>query len=358
LFVSKRFLGLLLILGVAGVATIAATTAAGSPSTTAASSRQDARICIPKRSVAQGDIIAQSPIDFKSDQMGKLIAQKLGWSYKFSDAAGDPAKLQKIMQGFVLQKADMIIDTSGDASPIRQALLAAKAAKIPVFEVNSGNQKSPLLAGQYAEDETTMGRILAEYMVKTLPKARISDLTTKLTYAGGLRDAALRKVVAKTGGKAKIVAATEVDLTNPVVNTTKIVTDHLTAHPDANAVYAVYDNMAAAAINAVRAKGRASSVGVYTYFTTPANLKFLRTSNPMKAVADANLPFGVVIAYDQFIQSEFKKKKIDKNALQKAGGLSYRVVDRKNVPKTGEVFSNEKTLKPYLDKWAKQFPCK
>jgi ABC-type sugar transport system substrate-binding protein len=357
LFVSKRLLGLMLVIGLAGTAMILAATTASGSSTTSATSGRDAKICIPKRTVGQGDIIAQSPIDFKSDQMGKLIAQKLGWTYKFSDAAGDPTKLNKIYQGFVTQKVDVIINTSGDASPIRSALLAAKRANIPVFEVNSGNQISPLQAGQYAEDETTMGKILAQYIVKTVKNARISDLTTKLTYAGGLRETALRKVVAGSGGKAKIVAANEVDLTNPVVNTTKIVTDHLTAHPDINAVFAVFDNMAAAAIQAVRSKGKAGSVGVYTYFTTPANLKYLRTNTPLKAVADANLPFGVVIAYDQFIQHEFKKKAIDKNALQKAGGLSYRIVDRKSVPKTGEVFSNAKTLAPYLKKWQKQFPC-
>jgi len=347
----------MVIVGLAGAAIVAATTASGSSTKQAKSARADARICIPKRSVGQGDIIAQSPIDFKSDQMGKLIAQKLGWSYKFSDAAGDPTKLNKIYQGYVLQKVDMIMNTSGDASPIRSDLLAAKRSKIPVFEVNSGNQISSLQTAQYAEDETTMGKILAQYIVKTVKNARISDLTTKLTFAGGLREKALRKVVAASGGKAKIVAANEVDLTNPVVNTTKIVTDHLTGHPDINAVFAVFDNMAAASIQAVRSKGKAGSVGVYTYFTTPANLKYLRTNTPLKAVADANLPFGVVVAYDQYIQSEFKHKKVDKNALQKAGGLSYRIVDRQNVPKSGEVFSNAKTLAPYLKKWAKQFPC-
>jgi ribose transport system substrate-binding protein len=354
--VSKRLLGV-------AVGTVLAATAAVLAATAAAGPDRAARVakgpCVAKKTVGLVDIIAQSPIDFKTDQMVMLIGKKLGWNVKFIDGAGDPAKSARALQSFVTQKVDMIIANSIDAAFVRAQLKAAQRAKIPVFETNAGNKKSPLFTAMYNEDETTMGRILMQYIVKNVKNAKIGDLTTKLNYAGNLREAAIRKVVAQSGGKAKILQATEVDLTNPVVSTTKIVTDMLTAHPDINAIYAVFDNMAAAAANAVRAKGKARSAGVYTYFTTPANLRFLRSSSsPVQAVADANLPFGAVIAFDQYLHRTLKGKPVDQNAEKKAGGLAYRVVDKKNVPKTGEVFSNAKTLAPYLAKWAKDFPCK
>lgn len=347
--------------GIAGISAVAAaaclmaaSVASAQPTARQAGSVAQAGSCPKNLKVGVVDLIAQSPIDFKTSMMAVQTGKALGWSVQFVDAAGDPAKGQAAIQSFVSQKYDLIIDTSIDAAPIRTALQAAKKAGIPVFETAAGNAASDLFAGMYNEDETTMGRILMEYIVKTVPGAQISDLTTRLNRAGLLRDNAIKAVV-KADGKAKILAATEVDLTNPVVNTTKIVTDHLTAHPNINAIYAVFDNMAAAAINAVRAKG--SKAGVYSYFTTAANLKYLRSKSLLKAVADANLPLGAVVAYDQFLNWKVNGKAIDKNALTKLGGMTYKIVDQSNVPATGEVFSNTKTLAPFLAKWKKTYGC-
>ena len=347
----KRVAGITAIALVAG---LAATTTV-SAGTTARQIVHAGGVCTPKMKVGVVDLIAQSPIDFKTSMMAVATGKKLGWDVQFVDAAGDPAKAQIAIQSFVTQKYDLIINTSVDAAPIRSALQAAKAANIPVFETAAGNKASDLFAGMYNEDETTMGKILMDYIVKTVPNAKVSNLTTRLNYAGLLRDNAIRKVVAATGGKAQIAASTEVDLTNAVVNTTKIVTDHLTAHPDINAVYAVFDNMAAAAINAVRAKG--STAGVYSYFSTAANLKFLRSKSLLKAVADANLPLGAVVAFDQFLNWKINKVAIDRDALKKMGGMTYKIVDQANVPATGEVFSNNGTLAPFWAKWQKAYHC-
>ena len=339
---------------VATAALVAASVASAQPTARQVRSYSAAGSCPKNLKVGVVDLIAQSPIDNKTSQMAVQTAKALGWSVQFVDAAGDPAKGQAAIQSFVDQKYDLIFNTSIDAAPIRSALQAAKKAGIPVFETAAGNAPSDLFAGMYNEDETTMGRILMEYIVKTVPNAKISDLTTRLNRAGLLRDNAIRAVV-KANPSAKILAATEVDLTNAVVNTTKIVTDHLTAHPDINAVYAVFDNMAAAAINAVRAKG--SKAGVYSYFTTAANLKFLRSKGLLKAVADANLPLGAVVGFDQFLAWKVNKTPIDKNALAKIGGMTYKIIDQDNVPVTGEVFSNAGTLAPYLAKWKKTYGC-
>ena len=281
--------------------------------------------------------------------MAELAANKLGWTYHFVDAAGDPNKMEQAVQSFVTQHVDLIVDVSVDAAPIRVGLQAAKSAHIPVFEVNSGNQPSPLLTA-YAENETKMGKILADYIVKTVPNPQIGDLSTNLSYAGVLRENAVKASVAASGGKAKIAADQQVDLTNPVVNTTKTLTDELTGHPSINAVYAVYDNMAVAAASAIRAKQ--SKAKLYTYFTSASNLNLMR-NHQIAAVADANLPFGVVVGMDQFLKYIKSQTPFDPNALQKAGGLTYRVVSSPS-----EVFTNQGTLAPYLTKWAKEYPCK
>jgi ABC-type sugar transport system substrate-binding protein len=353
---KKRVAGFLAVTAAGALA--AGATVSAAPSSESAVANAAGGVCVPKKKIGIVDVIAASPIDFKSDQMAMMIAKRLGWSYQFVDANGDPAKAATAVQSFVDQKVDMILDVSVDAAPIRTGLQAAQKAKIPVFEVNSGNQPSPLFVGMYNENETTMGKILADYIIKTAPGgAKIGDLTTKVTYAGGLRDAALHKAVDASGGKAQILATNEIGGANPAVETSKVVTDQLTAHSDINSIFAVFDYMAAPAINAIRVKGANDKTGVYSYFTTPANLKFLRTPTTLKAVADANLPFGVVIAFDQYLKNIVKKQKIDPKALAKAGGMTYKVVDRNNVPKSGEVFTNTGTLAPYWKQWQKAYTC-
>lgn len=328
---------------------------AGSSSTQAATASGSQKICAPAKTVGIVDLIAQSPIDYKTDQMALLAAKRLGWKSRFVDAGGDPNKANQAIQGFVTQHVDMIIDTSVDAAPIRSSLQAAKNAGIPVFEVAAGNEPSDLFTAMYNEDETVMGRILAEHIVKTVPNAKIGDLSTKLNYAGVLRENAVQKVVKGSGGRAQIVANTEVDLSNPVVNTQKAVSSQLTAHPDINAMYLVFDNMAAAAVSTVRGASKTGQVKLYTYFTTPANVKMLK-SGQLEAVADANLPAGAAVAFDQYLGS-LKGQKIDPEALKKSGLLEYQVVSKDDLPRSGSPFDNAKTLQPFLEKWAKQFPC-
>jgi ABC-type sugar transport system substrate-binding protein len=330
------------------------TSAGGASAPSSTSSSQNAaapggKICVPKKKVGVVDLIAQSPIDFKTDQMALQAAKSLGWSTHFIDAGGDVNKAQQAVQSFVNEHVDLIIDTSVDAAPIRQGLQAAKAANIPVVELAAGNAPSPLLTAAYAENEATMGKILADHIVKTVPNARIADLSTNLNFAGVERENAVKASVAASGGKAKIVADQQVDLTNPVVNTTKTLTDMLTAHPEINAVYAVFDNMAVAAANAIRTKG--SKAKLYTYFTSDSNLKLMRNGQ-VAALADDNLPFGAVIAIDQFLKHVKSGAAFDPNALQTAGGLQYRVVTSPN-----EVFTNTATLAPYLKKWASEYHC-
>jgi ABC-type sugar transport system substrate-binding protein len=323
--------------------------ATGATSSTASAAASTGKVCAKKETVGIVDLIAESPIDAKSDAMAELASKDLGWTYHFIDAAGDPNKMEQAVQSFVNEHVNLIIDVSIDAAPIRVGLQAAKAAHIPVFEVNSGNQPSSLLNAAYAENETEMGKILADYIVKTVPSAQIGDLATNLSYAGILRENAVKASVAASGGKAHIAADEQVDLTNPVVNTEKTLTDELTGHPNINAVYAVYDNMAVAAASAIRTKQ--SKAKLYTYFTSASNLNLMRKGE-IAAVADANLPFGVVVGIDQFLKYAKSGTAFDPNALHKAGGLTYRIVTSPQ-----EVFTNQGTLAPYLAKWAKEYPC-
>lgn len=356
--IGAATVGAALALGACGSSKSTTTSSSGGSSSSSAStssassapaSTSGTKICVAKKTVGIVDLIAESPIDLKTDQEAELASKDLGWKYNFVDAGGDVNKAETAVQSFVNDHVNLIIDTSVDSAPIRVGLQAAKAAGIPVVELAAGNAPSPLFTAMYNENETTMGKILAQYIVKTVPNARIGDLSTNLNYAGVLRENAIKAVVSASGGKAKIVQDQQVDLTNPVVNTEKTLGDELTAAPDINAVYAVFDNMAAAAASTIHQKG--SKAKLYTYFTSPSNLQLMKQGE-IAALADANLPFGAVVAFDQFLKHIKTGAAFDPNALQKAGGLTYRIATSPN-----QVFTNTATIAPYLKKWAAEYPC-
>jgi ribose transport system substrate-binding protein len=308
------------------------------------------KVCVDKKTVGYVDIFAASPIETSMKELSDAAVKSLGWDMKFVDAAGDFTKMQQAIQSFVTQKVDFIIVASADAAPIRQGLQAAKNANIPVVEIGGGNlDPEKLFSATYNEDEKTLGKMLAEHIVKSVPNAQIADLATTLNYSGKARGEGLKEAVDESGGKAEIAASQQVDSSNVVPSTTKTLTDMLTAHPDINAVYATFDSMATPAANAVRTKN--SKAKVYTTFATPSNLE-LMSKGQMGAVIDANLAVTPAVAFDQFLNVAENGGEFDPNAIEKAGGLGYRIV---TDPK--QTYDVNETFKPFLEKWSQDYAC-
>lgn len=315
-------------------------------------------IKVAKRTIGVVDIIRQSPIDDKTDTLMEAAAQKLGWDIKVIDAGGDPGKAASATQSFVNQGVDAIILTSVDANLVRAQLARAKQKNIPVIHTNSGTEQSDLWTAAYMEDETKMASTLVQYIIDHVPNTKLIDLKTTLNFAGSVRAQAVKDTVAASGGKAQIVGSSDVDLSNPAVNTQKDLTDLLTAHPDANAVHAVFDNMAQAAVTTVKLKR--SKAQVFSYFSTANNMKNLVNDTALTAVMDNDLAKTGAVAFDELIDYFQKKDPIDPNAMSKpANALEYRVIDRAAARKlgaSGDPFPIEKTLAPYLARWAKEYP--
>lgn len=194
-----------------------------------------------------------------------------------------------------------------------------------------------------------MGSTVAQYILAHIPNAKIADLQTSLNYSGVAREAGFRQVINASGGKAQIVAAEQVDTSNVVASTTSVVTDILTAHPDVNVVFAVFDSMAASAASALRQKG--SSAELFTNFTTPSNLALME-KHELAGVADSNLALTPIVAIDQFLSHTTKGTAFDPNAVAEAGGLQYRVVTSPD-----ETFNSAATLAPFLKKWQSEYKC-
>lgn len=300
------------------------------------------------------DIVRSSPIEQVTELAINAAAKKLGWKVIAVDAKGDPQVSAKTIQGFVNQKVDAIITLTVEAAAIRGGLTDAKKQGIPTCQATGQTDPSPLWTAQYEEDETKLATTLAEYILKTNPNAKVADLRQSLNLVGHAREAAMKKVFS-TGGL--VVATTEPSLGDPG-SAQKAVADVLNAHPEIDTIYATMDawgGPANAAIKAARSKAK-----VYSFYSSPSNVAALKGDTPYEAVVDTNIQKTALVCLDQFLQYFQFGTAMDKNALVKAGGLTYNIVNRANVNEKVKVgttgqFTNAQELAPFFAKWKKQF---
>lgn len=312
------------------------------------------QISVAPRTIGVVNLVRQSPAEDKIDKFYEAVGEALGWQFEIVDGGGDPSKIARAVDTFVNQGVDAILTTSTEASIIRSQLQAAKQKGIPVINTNGGTTPSDLYTAQYEEDEYKMGKQLADYMKETLEDPQIANLSTSIAYSGVLRNDALHDVF--PGGE--IVAEQEVDLTNPVVDTENVLNGMLTAEPDINAVWAVYDNMSQASVSTIESKQ--SDAKLFNYFTTEQNVKNLEADTPLEAVSDVNLPHTGGVAVTALLAFFEKDEPINPDALVE-NPLTYEVVTRDNVAdllgdKT-ELFPNEEILQPFIEQWEKDYPA-
>lgn len=309
-------------------------------------------INVAPRDIGVVNLVRQSPAEDKIDRFYEAAGEALGWNVEIVDGGGDPAKIARAVQNFLNQNVDAIITTSNEAATIRGQLQEAKQKGIPVINTNGAARPSDLYTAQYEEDETQLGAQLAANIAETIEDPKIGNLATSIAYSGVLRNDALE---AELGDA--VVDEQEVDLTNPVADTEAKLNAMLTADPDINTVWAVYDNMAQAAVSTIESKR--SDAKLYTFYTTEQNVQNLRSETPLQALSDVNAPKTGAVAFDQLLGFFEKDEPIDPQALQEFP-LEYEVVTRDNIDELlgdrDELFTNEEILQPFIEKWQEEYP--
>jgi len=323
-----------------------------SSASSSASASSGGGIKVAPRTIGVDDLARSSPADNSVDTAIEAAGKVLGWKIIAVDAAGSPQKFATTFDAFVTQHVDAILLTSGPTTLASAAMKRAQAAGIPVIGEAGGVGPNPGVAAQYVENETKMAQQLIDYILKQNPKAQIADLTASIITAGATREQELKKAVAASSG-AKIVASAEPDLTNPVVTGIKDTTDLLTAHPQINAVWAVFDNFAKAAETALR--NQHSSAKLYSFFGTPQNLADLRATTPLVAVSDVDLEHTGLVAIDQLLKHFQSKAAIDPNALLKSP-LTYQVTTKSNITASGPTYPIGADLATFVAKWKQEYP--
>jgi hypothetical protein len=238
------------------------------------------------------------------------------------------------------------------ASPISRQ---NQAAILAACKAMGGDvPQDSLIAGKFTEDETEIGRQIAKVLVQNVTNARIGEIKSSFT-AGVLRAKGLREVVAGSGANgAKLVASVEPNLTNLVPETTKGITDMLTAHPDINAIYSVFDTYVQPGLPTLRAKTN-NKVKMFAVYLTPVTYDAMKTKTALGGVANIDLPKTGIVAIDQLVNYFEKGQAIDPNAMQKTP-LTFTLVTPKHLPASANALNSPETLlPPFAAKWKSEY---
>jgi ribose transport system substrate-binding protein len=195
----------------------------------------------------------------QTDSM-KKEAEAKGWELVYTDAGGSAAKQVADVQSMVAQQVDAIFLAPREEKPLIPAVMAAKAAGIPVILLDRNVDQSLAKAGQdyvtfIGSDFIEEGKRAAEWLQKeTNGEATIIELEGTTGSSPAIdRKKGFHDFIKDHPGM-KVVAEQDGDFSRDKGRT--VMETLLQQHPDVTAVYAHNDEMAIGAIAALEAAGK------------------------------------------------------------------------------------------------------
>lgn len=239
--------------------------------------------CVKKRE--SGKIIGITLLTrahvFYKDLEDGLQNEANKYGYKLIITAGDfdLGKQSSQIEDFVTQKVDAIIVCPVDSRGVGPAIRKANEAKIPVFTADIASQEGEVVC-HVASDNVAGGKLAGEYLAKTLNgKGNVAiigqpTVTSVLDRTQGFKEAIGKypnlKVVAEVNGEGVRDKAMQVT------------SDILQAHPDLDGIFAINDDCALGALDAVQQFKR-SKIKIVGYDATPPAVDAILKETPLKA---------------------------------------------------------------------------
>lgn len=229
---------------------------------------------VPHETIGFVQIEGSSPGGAICQTETEEAAHALGWTVKSADAEGDPAKMASDMNAMVTQGVNGIIDDAVEAPSATQGLVAAKAQHIPAISMCGLIAPSTLYAANYHPDDASLAAAITPYMIDDIGGAGSQVVSMAFSYSAAItqRDTVADALMKFAG--VKLVATSQVSLTNPVQGTVSAVLAMLRAHPQAKAVLTDEDFELPVVAQAISAAGL--HVKVYGMDGGPPSLAALR----------------------------------------------------------------------------------
>lgn len=246
---------------------------AGSEETTEVASGTS---CTEPLNIGVAAITMQSPAVTSMLNTINRAAEILGWNVEVLDANGDPSKMDADISAFANKGVDAILDIAEAPAQAPNGFQLARDKGIPIFNIG-GPLVDPdgYFEATYAPDDEKMSKLLAEQMIKDF--ADTPGVALSLN-ASGIPALAIRREVLgrETEGKGITVKVDhETDMTNPVEDTIKAVSNYLQANPDINIVWATQDFEFVSSVNTIKSQGL-QKTAVYSYYPVADAFEVMR----------------------------------------------------------------------------------
>ena len=221
--------------------------------------------------------------------MEKMAADN-GWQLVFTDAAGSAAKQVADVQSMIAQRLDIIVIAPREEIPLVPAVMAAKAAGIPVILVDRNVDQSLAVAGAdyitfIGSDFIDQGSTAAKWLLENFEgEGKIIQLegTTGSSPANDRAKGFVDTIA--SDDRFTVVASQSGDFARDLGR--QVAEALIQAHPDANIIYAHNDEMAIGAITALEAAGKVPGKDVMV-------ISIDGTCDAMQAILDGKMAITV-----------------------------------------------------------------
>jgi ribose transport system substrate-binding protein len=203
------------------------------------------------------------------------------YGYKLIITAGDfdLGKQSSQIEDFVTRKVDAIIVCPVDSRGVGPAIRRANEAKIPVFTADIASQEGEVVC-HVASDNVAGGRLAGEYLAKILNgKGNVAIIGQPTVTSVLDRTQGFKEAIGKHPGL-KVVA--EVNGEGVRDKAMQVTSDILQAHPDLDGIFAINDDCALGALDAVQQFKR-SNIKIVGYDATPPAVDAILKDTPLKA---------------------------------------------------------------------------
>ncbi len=212
--------------------------------------------------------------EFYRELEAGLTAEAKKYNYKLSIFYGefDHGKQAAQVDELIARRVDALILAPCDSKAIGDAILKANAAGIPVFTVDIANLSGKgKVVAHIASDNVEGGRQAARLMVEALKgKGKVviinhPNVTSVMDRVSGFRE------YLRDYPKVEIMA--DIPAWGQRGRAMSIMEDLLLMLPNLNGVFAINDDSALGAANAIEAAGKAGKIVIVGYDATPEGRK-------------------------------------------------------------------------------------
>jgi len=329
----------------------ASAAAAGTAASSAAGSSTGS-VVLPAEKIGIVGASNQSTIVVRYENDVEAAAKVLGWSTVVDDGNNTPSTWDNELQNLVTQHVSAILTVGVDATTAETQLQAAKAANIPVIAVGVtvNPQEQSLFAGAYEDSSNDLGDALATYILKKDPKAGIVAQNLTVAYSASQLIAGFEKALTTGGGT---VLATQDDAgANPTQSFSASAVSLVRAHPNAAFIVGCCDFTSAIDLPALQQANLTQHVTIAEAYDDPITLQQIRAGEPVITVA-VNNEQPIVDAMGALAAYFANKTPIP--ATDTTYQPQAKVVDKSNVPSSGNVYSFDDMLNAAATKWRAEY---